>query len=78
MPKKQLIGLIAGPALFLIIRFFIHPDGMSDAANAVLATTIWMAVWWLTEAIPIEVTSLLPLILFPLLGALSLKTTGAA
>ncbi|HAF76235.1 MAG TPA: anion transporter, partial [Maribacter sp.] len=47
-------------------------------ANAVLASTIWIAIWWITEAIPIAVTALLPLVLFPLSGGLDLSSTSGA
>ncbi|WP_096201168.1 SLC13 family permease [Bacillus sp. FJAT-45350] len=70
----QKIGLILGPSLFFIIMFFLSPEGMSPEAKAVLASTVWIATWWITEAIPIPVTSLLPVILFPLTGVLD---TGA-
>ena len=75
---SKTIGLIAGPVLFFLILFFYHPKGLSVAANAVLASTVWVAIWWITEAIPIAVAALLPIILFPLTGALSIKTTTAA
>ena len=75
--KKQ-IGLVLGPTLFLLIRLFFHPEGLNPEANAVLASTLWIAAWWVLESIPLEVTSLLPLILLPLSGALGLKETGAA
>ena len=72
------IGLITGPLFFFLIFFFYHPEGLSREANAVLASTVWIAIWWITEAIPIAVTALLPIILFPLSGALALKaTTGS-
>lgn len=76
--NKKNIGLILGPLLFVLIKLFFQPEGLSEAGIAVLATTAWVAVWWVTEALPIEVTSLLPIILFPLSGALDLKTTTAA
>ena len=57
---------------------YLHPEGMSREANAVLAATLWIAVWWITEAVPIPVTSLLPIVLFPLTGGLDLSTTTAA
>ena len=78
MLNKKNIGLFLGPLMFLIILTLFQSDGLSDQANAVLAITTWIAIWWITEAIPIEVTALLPLILFPLFGALGLKETGAA
>ncbi|MCR6096174.1 SLC13/DASS family transporter [Salipaludibacillus agaradhaerens] len=63
---KQLVGLILGPLLFFLVLLFFQPDGLSFEARGVLAGTIWIATWWITEAIPIPVTSLLPIILFPL------------
>lgn len=67
--STQNIGLLLGPALFLLTLLFLSPEGMSQEALAVLASTLWIATWWVTEAIPIPATSLLPLILFPLSGA---------
>ena len=72
------LGLILGPLLFIFTLKFFHPEGLSDEANAILATTLWIAAWWITEAIPIAVTSLLPIVLFPLTGGLSLEQTTAA
>ena len=72
------IGLVLGPLLFVLTLLFFHPEGLSKEANAVLASTLWVAVWWITEAIPIAVTSLLPIILFPLTGGLKLAETTAS
>ncbi|WP_209124610.1 DASS family sodium-coupled anion symporter [Alkalihalobacillus sp. BA299] len=66
---SQLIGLILGPLLFALTMLFFAPEGLNDSAKAVLATTLWVAVWWITEAIPIPATSLLPLILLPITEA---------
>ncbi|WP_424237091.1 SLC13 family permease [Bhargavaea ginsengi] len=74
----QMIGLIAGPLLFFLILFFFNPEGLSPEARAILAGTVWMAAWWITEAVPIPVTSLLPLVLFPLAGGLDVKATASA
>ncbi len=71
-------GLILGPVLFGLALLFFHPVGLSQEARAILACTLWIAVWWITEAIPIAVTSLLPVVLFPLTGGLNLKDTTAA
>lgn len=68
--KPQLIGLFLGPALFTFIMLFLSPEGMSSEAKSVLASTVWIATWWITEAIPIPATSLLPIVLFPMTGAL--------
>jgi sodium-dependent dicarboxylate transporter 2/3/5 len=72
------IGLFLGPILFILVRLVIEVEGLSDEANAILASTLWIATWWITEAIPIAVTSLLPIILFPLSGGLSVSETSSS
>ena len=72
------IGLISGPLSFILILYFFNPEGLNPQANAILASTIWIAIWWITEAIPIAVTALLPIILFPLTGGLGLTETTAS
>ncbi|PTI79402.1 C4-dicarboxylate ABC transporter [Staphylococcus succinus] len=62
----QLIGLILGPLLFTLTLLFFHPEDLATKGIFVLAITLWIAVWWITEAIPIAATSLLPLILLPI------------
>ncbi|TWT06806.1 DASS family sodium-coupled anion symporter [Planococcus sp. CPCC 101016] len=76
--KPQLIGLFLGPLLFALTLLFFNPDGLSPEAKAVLASTIWIATWWITEAIPIPATSLLPIILFPMTGGLDVSATTSA
>ncbi|MBG9791506.1 anion transporter [Paenibacillus dendritiformis] len=66
----QLVGFILGPALFMLTMLFFQPDGLSAEGKSVLAVTLWIAAWWITEAIPIPATSLLPLILLPVTGAM--------
>ncbi|WP_164668039.1 SLC13 family permease [Virgibacillus doumboii] len=75
---RQFIGLFLGPILFVLTLLFFQPEGLSDAAQAILASTIWIAVWWITEAIPIPATSLLPIILFPLTGGLDVGLTTSS
>ena len=72
------IGLLLGPLLFALTLLFFHPEGLSDSGRAVLACTLWIAAWWILEVIPIAVTALLPIILFPLTNALTLKATTAS
>jgi sodium-dependent dicarboxylate transporter 2/3/5 len=76
--KAQAIGLYLGPSLFILTLFFFAPEGLSFEAKAVLATTLWVATWWITEAIPIPATSLLPLFLLPVTGALNSATVTSA
>ncbi len=76
--KKKILGAVLGPALFALAMFTFHPEGLGPAGRAVLASTLWIAVWWILEVIPIAVTALLPIVLFPLTGALPLNETTAS
>ncbi len=73
----RLFGMGLGPVLFFIILFMPTPEGMSYAAKAVFAIAVWMIVWWITEAIPVYATALLPIGLIPLLGVLPVKQIAA-
>nr|WP_222844540.1 anion permease [Saccharomonospora sp. CUA-673] len=66
----RLTGLVLGPALFLLTLLFFEPDGLSREGVAVLASTLWIGTWWITEVVPIPVTSLLPIVLLPVTGAM--------
>ncbi|MBY6682895.1 SLC13/DASS family transporter [Rhodococcus sp. BP-316] len=65
----RLVGLALGPLLFAVTLLFFQSEGLSRDGVAVLAATLWIGTWWITEAIPIPVTSLLPVVLLPLTGA---------
>ena len=70
-------GLFAGPTVFSIL-YFGTPFAISPEATAALACTLWIAIWWVSEAIPIPATSLLPVVLFPITGVLDISAaTGA-
>ncbi len=66
--KTKLVGLVAGPLLFLTLYLLLGTTGLSDKAVIVLSLGAWMVTWWVTEAVPIPVTALLPMVLFPLLS----------
>ena len=78
MSKQQLkfISLLAGIAVSLLL-YFINPFGVNGDANKVLAIGGLMITWWVTEALPMPVVALLPLILFPLLNISKLEETAA-
>ena len=71
------IGLFGGPLLGLLCYYLLPPHystgpgewvEFSQAGRTTLGMMVWMATWWLTEAVDIEVTALLPVVAFPLLG----------
>lgn len=70
---RQKIGLWLGLLIFVGLLLMPTPDGMGFKAQAVAATTALMAIWWMTEPVPIPATSMLPIILFPLLGVANTK-----
>lgn len=79
-PQNNLLqwsGLVLGPALCIVTLWllptqFLNADKQNVeflwAGRATLAVMIWMGVWWLTEAVEISVTALMPIVLFPLMG----------
>lgn len=71
------IGLLLGPALAILIALLPPPAGLERVGMLVGAVLVLMAVWWATEAVPIAVTSLLPLGLLPLTGVAPLRDIAA-
>ncbi|NER18533.1 SLC13 family permease [Spongiivirga citrea] len=69
-PLSKQIGLFAGPILFFIL--LAMPEMVNPMADKVLAAAAWMVTWWITEAVSISVTALLPLVLFPLSGIMEI------
>lgn len=71
------IGLLLGPVLFALVLILPAPEGMTVAAWRTTAVAVLMAVWWITEAVPIPATALLPLALFPALGIVPIAAASA-
>ncbi len=69
--SRSTFGLISGPLLFLILIFLPQPEGLSEQGMMVAGIAVLMAVWWITEAIPIPATALIPIVLYPLLDVMS-------
>ncbi len=72
----QKIGLILGPLVALLILSLETPDHLSLTAWRTASMGALMAIWWATEAVPIAVTALLPLIFFPLLGIANIQDSA--
>ncbi len=66
--KVRKIGLIVGVILCVLLLIMPTPDGLTVLGQKVLAVSVLMIVFWMTEAIPIPITALLPILLYPLLG----------
>ena len=75
--KHQVVGLLLGPLLAITMIMVGAPAGLSEAGWMTAAVGILMAVWWATEAVPIAVTALLPIVIFPLLGIATIQDTTA-
>ena len=69
-------GRLLGPVVFVGVLMLSPSEGLLPPAQRLLAVTLWMAIWWVTQAVPIAATSLLPLALFPVLGIQSAKTVS--
>lgn len=68
--SRQKIGLLLGPLLFLIMLLLPQPADMPEHSLQVAAVALLMATYWISEAIPIPATALLPIVLFPLLDVM--------
>lgn len=78
MKNSRKLGLVLGPLAFIYFNYIVKLDGLSAEGHATLAGTSWIAIWWISEAIPIAATSLLPIVLFPLTGAIKLSEVTAS
>ncbi|WP_237068015.1 SLC13 family permease [Microbulbifer guangxiensis] len=78
MASYQSIGLILGPALFVLMMLLAdYQTTMNPVAWKVAAIGLWMAAWWATEAVPVPVTALLPIATFELVGITDMKEATA-
>ncbi len=72
------IGFVAGIILFFVTVALPTPAGMPREAWIAAGLVMWMATWWMTEAIPLTATALLPFVVLPFAGILSAKDTASA
>lgn len=82
----QWIGLVAGPVLAVLLYSLLphaYPNSagetieFSNAGRATMALAVWMAIWWMTEAVELYATALLPLVALPMTGAASVRAAAA-
>ncbi len=71
------IGLVLGPLALALAMLVPPPVGMPPGAWLVAGLTLWMAAWWMTEAVPLSVTALLPFVVLPLAGVSNAEATAA-
>ncbi len=76
MLSSKTLGLISGLVVFILMISLPAPEGLSPEAMKAAAVTLLMAIWWITEAIPIYVTAFAPLVFFPMLGILTASATA--
>ena len=74
-PAQRVIGFVGGPVAFLIMLVAPAPEDLSAQGWSIAAVGMWMAIWWMTEAVPLAVTALLPIALFPTLGVRGIEQT---
>ncbi len=76
--RGKLAALAIGPLVAVAAGLALQANGFEYAAAVTLGITVLCVVWWIFEPIPIPVTSLLPLVLLPMLGVLSIEKTSAS
>ena len=72
---REIAGFLLGLVLFGVVSLTSAPEGLSDSAWKTAAVALLMGTWWITEAIPIAATALVPVVLFPLLGISGIDST---
>jgi sodium-dependent dicarboxylate transporter 2/3/5 len=72
------IGLAFGPLVFALFALGTPPDGMAQSGWLVGGLVVWMAAWWMTEAVPLTITALLPFIILPLAGVSDARATASS
>ncbi len=71
--RVRVAGLLLGVAGFAALQLMPPPAGLSEAGWDTASVALWMALWWVTEAIPLSATALVPLLALPLLGAVPVR-----
>nr|WP_309082218.1 DASS family sodium-coupled anion symporter [Zhihengliuella sp.] len=75
--RRRWIGLAAGLLAALLV-YFSMPQDLDPAARLTAATAVLMGIWWMTEALPIPATALVPLVVFPVFGGVDIEEVGSS
>lgn len=75
--SSKVIAQVAGPLIAALVWWLSMVQGLPDEATRILAAAVWMLIWWIAEAVPLGVTSVLPIVLFPVMGIASIAETTA-
>ena len=78
MQKRKKIGIVGGLVVFSLLLLLPLPESMNPVAIKAAAVAVLMAIFWITEAIPIFATSFIPIVLFPILGVLNSEQLAAS
>jgi sodium-dependent dicarboxylate transporter 2/3/5 len=76
--KVKLTGFIIGPILFVVVYFALKQTTLNPEACKVLAVAAWMVSWWVTEAVHVSITALIPMVLLPMMGIITIKDATAS
>ncbi len=74
---KNIIGFVIAPLLFIWITLFMDLEPGKPAVTYTLGVAVLMAIWWVTEVVPLAITALLPVVLFPIFGVMNGKDVSS-
>ena len=70
------VGMFFGPGLGISIMLFVDLEPGNPEVTRTAGVALWMAIWWMTEAVPLAVTAMLPVVLFPFLGVMDSRAVA--
>lgn len=73
MSARRIALILIGPILAAFTAWIATSMGLDRNAAVVAGVAVWMGLWWISEAAPLEITGLIPLIFFPLLGVMKME-----
>ena len=73
---KENFGFLLGVTAAIVVMLLPTPEGLTPEAHKTAALFLLMGVWWATEAVPVAVTALVPLALFPMLGIVDIQSAA--